>query len=66
MPLARPEPHEHRYENWRVLGRALGFGNLAVDGERHTSAQQSLQDEFVRGAFQNEALLGPPLYQIKS
>jgi ADP-heptose:LPS heptosyltransferase len=25
QPLARPEPHAHRYENWRVLARALGF-----------------------------------------
>ncbi|HXP60531.1 MAG TPA: glycosyltransferase family 9 protein [Dongiaceae bacterium] len=24
-PLARPEPGAHRYENWRVLARALGF-----------------------------------------
>ena len=25
MPLARPEAHEHRYEHWRVMARALGF-----------------------------------------
>ncbi len=24
-PLARPAPTSHRYENWRVLARALGF-----------------------------------------
>lgn len=24
-PLAKPDPREHRYEYWRVLGRALGF-----------------------------------------
>jgi heptosyltransferase-2 len=23
QPLARPEPQEHRYESWRVIGRAL-------------------------------------------
>ena len=25
QPLARPEPQSHRYENWRVLAKALGF-----------------------------------------
>lgn len=25
VPLPRPAPEAHRYENWRVLGRALGF-----------------------------------------
>jgi ADP-heptose:LPS heptosyltransferase len=24
-PLARPDPHAHRYEYWRILGRRLGF-----------------------------------------
>lgn len=24
-PLSRPEPKSHRYENWRLLARALGF-----------------------------------------
>src|SRR5258706_399817 len=24
-PLARPEPDAHRYENWRIMARALGF-----------------------------------------
>jgi ADP-heptose:LPS heptosyltransferase len=24
-PLARPAPHKHRYESWRVIGRALGL-----------------------------------------
>jgi ADP-heptose:LPS heptosyltransferase len=55
MPLARPEPHEHRYENWRVLGRALGFdvpsrealvlSHLRPDGEVlvHTGAGQPVR-----------------------
>lgn len=25
MPLVRPDPMAHRYENWRVVARALGF-----------------------------------------
>lgn len=25
VPLPRPAPEAHRYENWRVLGKALGF-----------------------------------------
>jgi ADP-heptose:LPS heptosyltransferase len=25
QPLARPEPQAHRYENWRVMARALGL-----------------------------------------
>lgn len=25
QPLARPEPDAHRYENWRIMARALGF-----------------------------------------
>jgi ADP-heptose:LPS heptosyltransferase len=30
-PLARPEPQAHRYENWRVLARTLGFEVPARD-----------------------------------
>jgi ADP-heptose:LPS heptosyltransferase len=25
QPLQRPDPRDHRYENWRVMARALGF-----------------------------------------
>ena len=54
-PLARPEPQAHRYENWRVMARALGFGvpardslvlpQLRPDGEVlvHTGAGQPVR-----------------------
>ena len=55
-PLARPEPAEHRYEYWRVLGRALDIDlprreNLALDGHKanrgdvllHSGAKQSVR-----------------------
>lgn len=55
QPIARPEPEAHRYENWRVMARALGFElpareKLALstprrDGEVlvHTGAGQSVR-----------------------
>lgn len=54
-PLARPDPSAHRYESWRLLGRALGFElpareNLALthvrnDGEVliHSGAGQPVR-----------------------
>ncbi len=56
QPLVRPEPAAHRFEYWRVLGRALGIElptreNLALDdptSERgeillHSGAKQSVR-----------------------
>ena len=54
-PLARPEPQTHRYENWRVMARELGFEvpardalvlpQLRPDGEVlvHTGAGQPVR-----------------------
>jgi heptosyltransferase-2 len=54
-PVARPEPRMHRYENWRVMGAALGFelpaqhrlapGRLRVEGDIlvHTGAGQPVR-----------------------
>ncbi len=54
-PLTRPEPQAHRYENWRVMARTLGFEvpgrealtlpHLRPDGEVlvHTGAGQSVR-----------------------
>lgn len=52
-PLVRPDPASHRYEQWRVLGRALGFSlpvrpgvpdfyaNRTVDVVVHSGAARS-------------------------
>ena len=54
-PLRRPEPQEHRYEHWRVMGRALGLDlpareALALPAQRpegeilvHTGAGQPVR-----------------------
>jgi ADP-heptose:LPS heptosyltransferase len=55
QPLARPDPISHQYENWRVMGRALGFElppreklalpRLRPDGQilLHTGAGQPIR-----------------------
>ncbi len=55
QPVSRPEPEAHRYENWRVMARALGFelpaqaalgvGHSRPDGEVlvHTGAGQPVR-----------------------
>jgi ADP-heptose:LPS heptosyltransferase len=55
-PLTRPEPTEHRYEYWRVLGRALNLDlpereKLSLEGQTgvrgdillHSGAKQSVR-----------------------